>query len=179
MNLKNIKVEEYFKMKNVYIYDSLLKHLKPCNKFSGVEIEIIQLPYSTIKYIQKIFKKNKLEIVDICNIFLTLFGITKEDFYQANIKEFYQANIYIKQQFELIAKNENILNESINIDISKWKASGADRLNNFDLIGLHSISERYGIYLFDLANKPYQEIFYLQSMLKIYDEVNFNYNKND
>ena len=179
MKLKNICVLEYSKMINVIEYDTILKHLKPCNKFNNKEIDIMQHPYSTIKYIQKIFTKNNLTFDDICEIFITLYEISKDDFYNAGVVEFYQCNAYIKQQFELIAKNENILNQSANFDLNKWKASGGERLNAFDIIGLQSIAERYGIYIFDLANKPYSEIFYLQSMLKVYDEVNFNYNKND
>ena len=179
MDLKDYSVLEYSQMKDVYLIDSLFKHLKPCNKFKDKEIDIMQLPYSTIKYIQKIFTKNNLTFDDICEIFITLYEIKKDDFYNAGVVEFYQCNAYIKQQFELIAKNENILNQSANFDLGKWKASGGERLNAFDLVGLQSIAERYGIYIFDLANKPYSEIFYLQSMLKVYDEVNFNYNKND
>jgi hypothetical protein len=179
MKLKNISVLEYSQMKNVLEYDTILKHLKPCNKFKDKEIDIMQQPYSTIKYIQKIFRKNNLTFDDICEIFITLYEITKDDFYNVGVVEFYKCNAYIKQEFELIAKNENILNQSAKFDLNKWKVSGGDRLNAFDIIGLQSISERYGLYPFDLANKPYSEIFYLQSMLKVYDEVNFNYNKND
>lgn len=179
MKLKNVSVLEYSQMKNVLEYDNILKYLKPSNKFNGKEIDIMQLPYSTIKYIQKLFTKNNLTFDNICEIFITLYEITKDEFYNAGVVEFYQSNAYIKQQFELIAKNESILNQSANFDLSKWKASGGDRLNAFDLVGLQSIAERYGIYPFDLANKPYSDIFYLQNMLKVYDEVNFNYNKND
>lgn len=179
MKLKDYTILEYSKLNNVFEIDNLLKNLKPKNVFCNKEIDIQHLPYSTIKYIQKIFKKENLVFDDIAEIFVTLFEISKDDFYNAYISEFYPANQYIKNQFELISKNENQLFESSNLDIGKWKVSGGDRLNSFELIGLHSIAERYGLYIFDLANKPYSEIFYIQSMLKIYDEVNFNYNKND
>lgn len=179
MKLKDYTILEYSKLHNVFELDNLLKNLKSNNVFCNKEINIQQLPYSTIKYVQKIFRKDNLTFNDIAEIFISLFDISKEDFYNTKISEFYPANKYIKSKFELIAKNENILFESSNLDIGKWKASGGDRLNSFDLIGLHSIAERYGLYIFELANKPYSEIFYIQSMLKIYDEVNFNYNKQE
>lgn len=179
MKLKDYTILEYSKLPNVFDLDNLLKNLKPKNIFCNKEINIQHLPYSTIKYVQKIFIKDNLTFNDIAEIFISLFEISKDDFYNAKITEFYSVNRYIKNQFELIAKNENQLFESSNIDKGKWKASGGDRLNSFDLIGLHSIAERYGLYIFDIANKPYSEIFYIQKMLKIYDEVNFNYNKND
>ena len=180
MKLKNYTILEYSKFNDVFVIDNLLKNLKEKNTFANKEIDILQLPYSTIKYVQKIFRKENFNFNDIAEIFVILFEINKEEFYNRKITEFYQANNYIKNQFELIAKNETQLANSSTTDIGKWKTSGGDNLEVYsEILGLHSICERYGIYPFDLALKPYSEIFYLQNMLKNYDEVNYKYNKQD
>lgn len=180
MKLRNYTILEYSKIKDVFVIDNLLKNLKEKNTFSNKEIDILQLPYSTIKYVQKIFRKENFNFNDIAEIFVILFEINKEQFYNSKITDFYHANNYITNQFELIAKNETQLANSSNTDIGKWKASGGDNLEFFsEILGLHSICERYGIYPFDLSLKPYSEIFYLQNMLKNYDEVNYKYNKQD
>lgn len=179
MELKNINVLEYSKSKDAIDYENLLKNLKPKNNFNNKEIDILQLPYSTIKYIQKVFNNLK-DFNDICKIFSKVFECTENEFYNENVVNYYASRRYIFETFELISKNENFLTANSKIDVQKWKASGGDNLEQFsEIISLHSICERYGMYPFDISNKPYAEVFYLQCALKTYDEVNFNYNKND
>jgi hypothetical protein len=80
----------------------------------------------------------------------------------------------------LIIENESVLAKGSNVNVTKWQMAGGDRLNQFNnVISLDQLAERYGVYPFELGRKPYSEIFYLISMVKTINEVNYNYSKPD
>jgi hypothetical protein len=175
--LENITVLKYSKLKDVTNYDVILKHLNPSNKFVGKQSDFMRLPYSSVKYCLKII--NQVNNWDkVHELFEVVFGCTLDEFNNATVVEFYAARNYIVSQIKTVIENEARLSEGGSVDITKWEQAGGKRLEQFnDFVSLDPLAERYSLYPFELAEKPYSDIFYLQAMVKTLNEVNFNYTK--
>ena len=176
LTLKNISVLEYSKLSNDYTY-AILNHVNGVNKFLDIECNIMQMPYTNVKHCMTLLRSiNSFDT--ICEVFILVFGVTKDEFYNADVLSYYKARNHIIDTFKLITDNELKLSKGGNTDLGKWQASGGDRLNSYDsVLPLDEIGVRYSIYPFDLGRKPYSEVFYLMAMTKTINEVNYNYNK--
>lgn len=179
LNLNKITVHQYIELKDKSQYDLILSHCLQKNSFNGKESDIFQMSYTNVKYCIKLMRGGSTWGT-VSEVFEIVFGCTKDEFLNASIVDYFPARNYIDNSFKMIIDNENNLAKGSNINLTKWQMSGGDRLNQFDnIISLDQLSERYGAYPFDLGRKPYSEIFYLISMVKTINEVNFNYNKPD
>lgn len=176
--MENITVLKYSQLQDVTQYESLLKHLKPGNKFAGVEADIPQLSYTNVKYCRKLLGGLDNWKV-LFELFSIIWGCDQEQFWNENVVNFYHARNYLIEQFKIIDDNEKKLAQGGTVDAGRWSMAGGDRLNSFaDVVQLDQLGERYSLYPFDLGRKPYSEVFYLIALVKTVNEVNYNYNKN-
>ena len=179
LNLNKIKVHQYIVLQPNNEYDLLLSHCNQSKTFLGKESDVLKLPYIDVKYCIDLLS-NSVSWDKIAELFGVVWGCSKEDFFNAEITDYFPARNYIDNTFKLIIENESVLAKGSNVNVTKWQMSGGDRLNQFNnVISLDQLAERYGLYPFELGKKPYSEIFYLISMVKTINEVNYNYNKPD
>ncbi len=175
LSLKNISVLEYSKLDNNLEYE-VLNHLKPKNKFIGIESNIMQMPYTNVKYCINLLR-NINDYNAICELFSIVFDIDNNSFWNAPIDNYFEARNFIIETFKLINDNEQKIAKGGNTDVGKWKMAGSDRLNPYnDNLPLDQLGQRYGGNPFDWGRKPYSEVFYLIAMTKTSNEVNYNYN---
>ena len=174
LDLKNITVAEYMELPTTIMYD-ILNHVSGENKFNGKKCNIMNLPYTNVKYC--IFLLQKItNFKTICEVFTEVFGTTEYEFYNALILDFFKARNHIIETFKIITNNEFLISQGGNIDKGKWQMAGSDRLKPYDsVLTLDQLAQRYGGYPFDYGRKPYSEIFYLIAMTKTSNEVNYNY----
>lgn len=179
LNLNKIKVHQYIELQANNEYDIILSHSNQKKSFANKETDILNLPYVDVKYCIDIMR-GSITWEKIAEVFKIVFGCTRDKFFNAEITDYFPARNYIDNTFKLIIENESVLAKKSNVNITKWQMAGGDRLNQFNnVISLDQLAERYGVYPFDLGRKPYSEIFYLISMVKTINEVNFNYSKPD
>lgn len=177
MELKNIKLKTYKNKVDVSEYDNLLKYLQPKNDFRGLKLDTNKITYKEVRSLVKLLKTGN-DWNSIFSIFEICYKVDKEAFYNGDIVDFYQARNFIFDYVVSTQKRESSLLQSIGVDTEIWKAAGGDRLNKFsDLMPLVQLGELFGVYPFDLENKPYNEILVLLVALKERGEVNQQFSK--
>jgi hypothetical protein len=175
--MRNITIEAYAQLKDTTEYDTILKHLHPHNYFADKIANIGELPYTTVAHsfglIQSMDSWYKMvELFTLC------YGIDEKTFWNEKIRVYYAAINFLKAEFERLAKAEEKLLHSTNTDSELWERAGGARLKPFGKTSpLDDLACRYGQYPFDLGKKPYNEIIYLLSLVKVKNEVSNEYQK--
>lgn len=170
--MNNIKLKELVVREDYMKFDSVLHFLKPKNLFCGKESNIDAMPYINVRYCLKLLN-NIEKWENICELFCLCFDIKNSYFWESDIVSYYSARNYILNKFKEIVETEHkMLTPKFDKDSLKWDMAGIKRLEPFsDYIPLDRIGQRYSINPMELGRKPYSEIFYLQCMIKIDNEI--------
>lgn len=175
--LDDISVAEYLALSEPMRrpYEAVLKHLKPVNKLAGGEINRTTITYTRVKKCLKLLQTGKTK-KDLEALYCLAFEISSEAFLLASVSEFFAAQNYVLNFFVNLQKREAALLASVDMDASLWEASGGEKLNKFgNLSPLAQLGGLYGVWPFDLENKPYLEILTLLTYHKTLGEVQKEY----
>lgn len=173
--MQDISLFEYSKLTDTTDYDIVLKHLKPKNDFCNGKIDFNKLTYKDVRSCFYLIKNMK-DWENIKDLFCLAFQIT--NFWNASIVEFYAAQNYLIKTFENLQEREAKLLQSIDADTGMWLMAGGDKLNKFsNIMPLVQLGEIYGVYPYDLQNKPYNEILTLLVVHKERSEIQNAYSK--
>ena len=174
--MKKISVKEYSLLQNKLEYDLILTCLKPKNLFVGKTLDTNIITYLEVRSLIKLATTQENNIDKMYQLFNIAFKCSEQEFYDANIEEAFSAKNYIVDFCIKTQEKENKLLKSINVNTALWEQAGGNRLNKFsDLLPLVQLGEIYGIYPFELQNKPYKEILVLLTAHKIKAEVDNKY----
>lgn len=170
-------MKEYSHKRGVVVYDSLLCALKPVNKFCGKRFDLSKLSYKTVRSIEKSLRKGKT-FDDISRAFQLAFSISDKEFYDAKILDFYGARNFLISELERLMTQEKNLLKSDGVDVNAWEEAGGKSLEPLsEILPLIKLGKIYGIYPFDLNDKPYNEIMLLLVTHKRSDAVEVKYNQ--
>jgi hypothetical protein len=190
--MDRITVREYITLQNTGVYDAVLPFLKPKNKLSNGRIDFNRLSYADVRKCLTMLKgidsweKQK-------DLFCLAYGITEEDtketrnvmfdkihkgFWNCEIDEFFSAQNYLVKAFtDLVAREQKLL-KSISVNTQLWEQAGGKRLDKFsNIMPLVQLGKIYGVFPYDLQNRPYNEILTLLVLHKEENEVNNEYEK--
>lgn len=175
--MKNISLKQYTLLKDTALYDSILEHLNPKNKFAHSSMNISQMPYANVKYCIRLLPKvNSWD--GIKQLFEICFDVTEKTFWNAPVTDYFAAKKFMLAEFERIIITENKLLATQTTDAHLWQMAGADRLKPYsDTLPLLQLGKLFGQYPFSLGRKPYSEIFNLLAQIKTQNEVESEYQK--
>lgn len=168
----NISVKELVTKPDYMRYDSVLHFLNPKNSFFGKVANVESMPYVNVKHCMRLLSSiHKWE--NVCELFCICYDIKDITFWSATIKDYYQARNYLLQAFKSIVETElKMLASKFDKDTLKWEMAGIKRLEMFsDYIPLDRLGQRYSINPMELGREPYSEVFYLQCMVKVDNEI--------
>lgn len=176
MDIKNITLKEFALSEKQNEYDAILFALRPKNLFCGKSMNVQEMQYIETRRCISLLQKGK-DWNNLADVFSISFGVDKQDFWSAKVVEFYAARNFLVHEWKRVIEIENRFASNIKTkDADKWRRAGVERLNKFsEMIGVERLAQRYSLYPFDLAKKPYGEIFYLLSLTAEDSEVNNNY----
>lgn len=176
MDLKHMKVRELAVSEYQAEYDSVLFALKPKNKFCGKVMDVQDLPFINTRRAFMILR-NGQDWNSLCDLFCVSFLVKPDQFWDSDIVQYYHARNFLIQEWKRVFDTENrLLADSEPKDADKWRRAGAEKLNKYsDVLPLDKLGQRYGIYPFDLGNKPYSEILYLIALSTEEGRVNYKY----
>lgn len=158
--MRKLTVSQYVKLKNKTEYETVLSHLKAKNA-TGREINFNTLSYINVKKCFDIMSKGT-SYQDMCELFCIAFGIEKEEFWNLNIVDMFYSQKFLIEKFKKLQDKESKLLNSVDEDSGLWHQAGGELLNPFsNLMPLVQLGEIYGVYPYDLQDKPYNEIFVL------------------
>jgi len=178
--MNKITIGEYSNLKQDkrFLYDSFLSNLKPQNKFLNKSIDLYKISYKEVRMLFKLASQNINSIDKMKDLFCIAYSVNETEFYSASIDEAFSAKNYVIKFLKDTQETETKLLKSISMDDGLWQQAGGDRLNPFsDLMPLVQLGKIYGMFPFELENKPYQQILVLLTLHKIDNEVQNNYNE--
>jgi hypothetical protein len=156
--MDKITVKQYSELTDTLQYELILSALKPLNLFCGKELDYNKITYADVRKLFHYANKGKT-LEDMCEMFCIAFKIEKIDFWRADIDSYFSAKNFIVKYLKETQEKESKLLKSIDADAGLWEQAGGSSLNVFsDLMPLVQIGEIYGVYPYDLQNKPYNEI---------------------
>jgi hypothetical protein len=176
-----ITIQEYAKLKDTSFYDSILSHMKPHNSFMKGKIDFDALTYEEVrKCLQLMQNMDSWEKQK--QLFELAFGLNKVKskliFWETFIDEYFSALNYLTKSFKDLIVKESKLLKSINHNSVFWEQAGGKKLDKFsNIMPLMQLGEIYGLYPYELKNKPYNEILVLLVANKEKAEVNYEYEK--
>jgi hypothetical protein len=174
--MRNISIRKYSTLKNDITHNALLSSLKPKNLFAGKQSNIDSLPYLDVVYWYDHIKKINA-FNDVCELFIFIFGIDSEAFWNEKVTSFYEAQNFILEDFKRRQETEAKLLSS-GVNNNNWTAAGGDSLIPFSKVTpLDDIAQRYGGYPFDYGRKAYSEIIFLLTMITKKNKVQRAYEK--
>ena len=173
MELRNITVRELATSQHQSEYDAVLFALKPKNVWG---MDVNDLPYIDTRRVISLLSKGQ-SWEHLQEIFCLSFRFKAERFWNARVIDYYHARNFLIQEWKRVIDIENRLSSQIESrDADKWRRAGVEKLNQFsDVISLDRLAQRYGMYPFDLGQKPYSEILYLIHMTATDSQITANY----
>lgn len=170
-----MKIEEYCRLIDTVEIDFVFKHLKPKNSFAGGKINFNTLTYKEVRSCLHLMQNIK-DWNNAKELFCLAFNV--KVFFDVEIDEYFSAQNYLIKTFKELQNKETKLLKSINADAGLWEMAGGHKLNKFsNLMPLVQLGEIYGLYPYDLQDKPYNEILTLLVLHKEKNEVNFEFSK--
>jgi hypothetical protein len=181
--MESITILQYAKLTDTTVYDAVLPFLKPKNKMLDGKIDFNILTYSEVRKCLELMKK--MDTWDKQkDLFELAYGIKTDDkkktktFWDCPIDEYFSALNYLTVSFKKLLEREARLLKSINHNADLWEQAGGKRLDKFsNLMPLLQLGEIYGIYPYDLKDKPYNEILTLLVAHKEKAEINYEYDR--
>jgi len=175
--MENVNLSKFSKLNNTIDYDTLLKHLNPVNKFSNGEINFNKLSYKNVRRCLHLIR-DLATWDNVKDLYCIAFEISEEQFWKQPITSYYAAQNYLVKAFTDLQERESKLLSSIGVNSILWESAGGKRLDKFsNLMPLIQLGEIYGVYPYELQNRPYNEILTLLVLHKEKSEVNTEYQK--
>lgn len=181
--MESITIKQYASLSDTTVYDAVLPYLKPKNKLLYGKIDFNVLSYSDVRKCLELMKKmdtwdKQKELFDTAFGLKDEVGTKKITFWDCPIDEYFSALNYLTLTFKKLLEREARLLKSINHNAVLWEEAGGKRLDKFsNLMPLLQLGEIYGIYPYDLKDKPYNEILTLLVANKEKAEVNYEYDR--
>lgn len=176
MIMKNLKLKDYLYQGERY---SALEYIEPNSSYNGKVMNTDTLTYKDVKTSVNLLS-NISNWDDMEKLFKTCFKVESGDwFLNGRVKEYYEARNYIIKEFKRLVELEEKLLKSIgNVNKTLWKQAGGDKLNRFGgILSLNQLGKIYGVYPFDLENKPFMEILLLLTIEKEQREIEVKYSE--
>lgn len=156
--MDKLSIRQYSQLFDTLEYELILNALKPLNSFCGSKLDYNKITYDNVRKLFYLSNKGKT-LDDMCELFCIAFNIEDYIFWSANIEEYFSAKNFIVKYLKDTQDKEAKLLKSIDADAGLWEQAGGNSLNVFsDLMPLVQLGEIYGIYPYDMKDKPYNEI---------------------
>lgn len=182
-NIENISIKEYLQLKDTSSYDIFIGILNPRNSFAGRTYNVNALTYNEVEIIKSIITK-ETQLEDIKELLIHLYNIrgnineSPDDiFFKASVFDLFKATAFLEEFVKTAYEREKKLLSSVPDDKMLMINAGERVKPVSSLLTKMTIAKDYGVTPREVGEWSYLEVFNIQVVNKIVDDLQKEYNE--
>jgi len=171
MKIKNIKIEDYYKLTNTTIYDVVFEFLEPVNSFKNSICDFDKLTFNQVSVFKKLINSPTFE-----NLRFIYSELYNQWFDNGNVIEFMQSYKWMLNKLkEVLDREKKML---FSVPDPKLIQAGINTLDKYGVWNTYiNLAEQFNLNPREIGNWRYLDVLLIQARNKDVKEIRTNLSK--